>query len=392
MLDSIHVGMTGLVGYSKGLRVIANNTANLNTPGYKTSSLQFSDSCYARTDVGDGRSAQLGQGLSTTGTRLDFRQGDLRQTGNAFDLGVEGEGLFTLRGEDGQLRYTRAGQFDFDQDGVLVNRADRSKVVGLDAAGRQADISLAGLKVAAGKPTATARFTGNLSSSVTEHSVSAVKVFDSLGEERVLSLKFNTVGAAGSGAWNVELLDGTTSLGTAQLTFVDGRPAADSAKPTFTYQPAGRAATQLTLDFSSDVTSFASGNLSSLALASQDGYAPGSLGQVSFDAAGTLVATYSNGQTAKGARLLLGRFRSTDAVEQAGGNQFKPVEGKDWDHGGGGDAAFGSVRAGVVEVSNVDLSREFSDLVILQRGYQASSQVIATANDMLQELFRMKAK
>ena len=65
---------------------------------------------------------------------------------------------------------------------------------------------------------------------------------------------------------------------------------------------------------------------------------------------------------------------------------------KAWDSGTPGEGAFGAVRAGVLELSNVDLSREFSDLVVMQRGYQASSQVIATANDMLQELFRMKAQ
>ena len=81
-----------------------------------------------------------------------------------------------------------------------------------------------------------------------------------------------------------------------------------------------------------------------------------------------------------------------DAVESVGSNQFDATNSLAWHTGLAGDGGFGSVRSGMVELSNVDLSQEFSDLVIMQRGYQASSQVISTANDMLQELFQMKSK
>lgn len=391
MLDSIHVGMTGLLGYSKGLRVIANNTANMNTPGFKGATLQFTDLYYAPSNGGEHR-AQFGQGLGTAGTRLDFRQGDLRPTANEFDLGVQGEGLFTLRRDDGEVRYTRAGQFTFDADGVLVNRTDGSKVAGVDAGGRQVDIALAGLRTAAGKATTSARFTGNLSSTLAEHTVNGIKVFDALGQEHALSLKFTGTGEAGAGGWQVELLEGTTSHGTAAMTFVDGRPTPASARPVFTYQAAGREAVQLTLDLGSDVTSFASGNLSSLAMATQDGRAAGNLTKVSFDGSGQLVAAYSNGDSVKGARLLLGKFPALDAVQEAGNNQYMQANGIAWMAGTAGDGGLGTIRSGVLEASNIDLSREFSELVILQRGYQASSQVVGTANDMLQELFRMKAK
>src|SRR5690606_21548737 len=129
-------------------RVIANNTANLNTPGYKSSTLQFADLFYARSS--GGGTSQLGHGLDTTGTHLNFRPGDLRQTGNDFDLALDGNGMFTLRTADGQTRYTRAGQFDFDADGFLVHRGDGSKVVGRDASGGLVEISIAGLRVSPG--------------------------------------------------------------------------------------------------------------------------------------------------------------------------------------------------------------------------------------------------
>ena len=141
MLDSIHVGVTGLLGYQQGLRTIANNTANLNTPGYKSATLQFTDLFYSGSATG-GRDLRQGYGLDTAGTRLDFGQGDLRQTGNDFDLAVDGEGLFVLKDAQGDTRYTRAGQFGFDPDGVLVNKTDGSKVMGLDADGTPVEVKL----------------------------------------------------------------------------------------------------------------------------------------------------------------------------------------------------------------------------------------------------------
>lgn len=391
MLDSIQVGTTGLLGYAKGLRAIANNTANLDTPGFKAGNVQFADMFYTQSATSGNAQAE-GHGLTTTGTRLDFRQGDLRQTGNDFDLGVQGEGFFVLQDAQGGTRYTRAGQFQFDQQGVFVNRADGSKVLGLDAQGQRSEIRLQGLQTAPGKATTLARFTGNLSSTVADYPVPSVKVYDSLGEEHTLSLRFTNGQSRAPGAWNVEVLDGTTSVGSGQLVFADGKPTAETAKLSINYQPAGRQSVAITFDFSSDVSSYAAGTLSTLALSAQDGHGPGNLTKLGFDDSGTLVAEYGNGEKVKGARLLLARFRTPEAVEQLGANEFVAANGAAWEEGVAGQGAFGKVQSGVLEMSNVDLSREFSDLVVLQRGYQASSQVISTANDMLQELFRMKSK
>lgn len=393
MLDSIHIGVTGLLGYQQGLRVIANNTANLNTPGYKSSTLQFTDLFYANARSTPASAAQLGYGVATAGTHIDFSAGDLRQTGNDLDLALDGEGMFTLRDDQGQVRYTRAGEFQFDAAGVLVDRNDRSKVLGVDASGALAPVSLQGLQVAAGQATGVARFTGNLSNtSTTDPSVGAIKVFDARGGEHVLTLHLTSNDAAKPGSWKLELVDGTQSIGTGELDFTDGRPTADTSKASFAYTPVGGASQQIVLDFSADVTSFASGDLSTLAMTSQDGYAPGTLTKTAFDAAGTLVLTYSNGQTAKGVRLALARFSTPDAVEELGGGEFGETRGLHWQGGTAGAAGFGSVRSGMLEMSNVDLSREFSDLVVMQRGYQAASQVVSTANDMLQELFGIKQK
>jgi flagellar hook protein FlgE len=347
---------------------------------------------------------QIGYGLNTTGTSLNFSQGELRQTGNDLDFAINGQGLFTLRDDAGNLHYTRAGQFMFNTDGVLVSRTDGSKVMGIDANGVMGEITIAGKQTSDAKATANVIFNGNLSSTSDTQTINSVKVIDSVGGEHLLTVKLTknvTIPADPNdpnsvpidpvpGSWTVELDDGATVVGTAQLVFTDGRPDPAQSKLSFNYAPAGVPAVPLVLDFSTNVTSFASGNLSTLAFASQDGYGPGALTTVTVDSTGTLVMTYSNGQTVKGSKLALGRFDSLDAVESVGGNSFIDTNSLAWHMGSAGDGGFGSVRSGMVELSNVDLSQEFSDLVIMQRGYQASSQVISTANEMLQELFNMK--
>ncbi len=395
MLDSIYIAMTGLHGYEEGLRVISNNTTNMNTPGFKGATLQFSDLFYSNGGLG-GRSgghasSQLGFGLNTVGTVLNFQQGQFQNTGNDLDVAVNGQGLFVLKAADGKIHYTRDGQFKFDTRGNLISSATGEQVMGLDAAGSLTAISIADLRTSAAKATSTVTFSGNLSSTSTGQTVGSITVADAAGSNHTLSAKLAPVSGK-SGSWSVTVLDGTTTVGSGTIAFINGRPDPANAKVSLTYTPSGQSAIPLTLDFSGSVTSFDSGSQSTLAVASQDGFGAGSLTKATFDSTGTLALTYSNGQTAKGARLALGRFNSPDAVEAVGNNEFAAVDGRAWETGAAGSDAFGSIRSGMVEISNVDLSQEFSNLVIMQRGYQASSQVVSTANDMLTELFAMRGK
>ena len=391
MLDSIFIGMSGLMGYSKGLHVIANDTANLNTPGFKSSSLQFADLFHSNGSYSGFKQNQVGDGLNTYSTTLNFTAGEFRQTGNSLDLAVDGQGLFVLRNRDGQARYTRDGEFQFNADGVLVSRTDGSRVLASGSDGQLQEIGLGGLRTSPAKATTAVTFTGNLSSTSTTQTVGGVNVTDASGGQHELSLVFKNDSATTDGSWIVKVMDGTTEVGTGTVLFADGAPVAASAKFSVTYKPVGQKDLSLSFDFGGDVTSFASGDLSTLAMSTQDGYAAGGLTSVGFDATGTLALSYSNGQTAKGPRLALARFDSNDAVASSGDNQFQAVDQSEW-HIGPSGGSFGTIKSGAVEISNVDLSQEFSDLVIMQRGYQASSQIVSTASDMLQELFSMKSK
>ena len=389
MLDSIYVGMSGLNAYAEGLRVISNNAANLNTPGFKSASLQFGDMFYTPNGSSGGVGGQLGFGVDTFGTSLNFKQGDMQQTGNTLDLGVDGQGLFTVRDDSGNLHYTRDGQFTFNSDGLLVDKTDQAKVIGVDANGAQATFTLNGFRSNAAKATTKVSFNGNISDTQTTVSVGTVTVLDATGGSHTLSLTLTNNQATTLGEWLVSIKDGTTEVGSGKLEFPGGEVDPSASTITFSYQPAGQTSQSITLDFGSDVTSFSSGDKSTLAQTTQDGIAAGELTGVSFDATGTIIYAYSNGQTTKGNRLQLARFDTTDAVKAVGNNEFDVTNVALWHTGVAGDQGFGNIKSGVVEVSNVDLSQEFSDLVIMQRGYQASSQIDSTANEMLQQLFSM---
>ena len=394
MIETIYIGMSGLTGYSSGLRGIANNVANLNTPGFKSSSLSFSNLFYSNDgSAGSNQGSvtpQFGHGLATGESSFNFRQGDLRQTGNTMDLAVEGQGLFVLRDADGTLRYTRAGQFEMNTDGFLVDRVSGAKVMGLDGRGQLTEVNITSYRVNAPKSTGKLNFAGNLDTSNTDDITSSLSVVDAAGAPHALTAKF-TAEATPAGRWKVSLLEGATVVGTSNIDFVDGRPKAGADKASFTYSPAGQPAMPLTLDFSGgQVTAFASSTLASVSVASKDGYEAGAMSKFSFDDKGELKLEFANGQTSKGPRLALANVDTPQLLQAVGGNSFIAADGAKLSYGTAGNGSFGSVRAGSVEISNVDLSQEFSDMVIMQRGYQASAQIVSTANDMLQELFGMK--
>jgi flagellar hook protein FlgE len=390
MIDTIHVAVTGLQGFEKGLRAISNNTANLNTPGFKSSSTQFADMFAADSGAPNGgTSARSGYGLNSLGTSLNFSQGQLQNTGNDLDLAIDGQGMFSLRAPDGSVRYTRDGQFKFNSEGVLVSRTSGESVLGRTDTGSLGEISLPNLTSNAAKASTNVLLSGNLSTAATTYTIGGISVTDGAGTSYTLSARLDAI-VGSPGSWTVTVLDGATTVGSGTIAFISGAPDPARSSVAFTFNPPGQLAMPMTLDFSRNVTSSGTGTSSTLSAASHDGYGPGGLTKVTFDAAGVLVLAYSNGQTVRGPRLALGRFNSQDAIGSLGNNEFEVLDGKAWQTGVAQEQGFGSVRAGMIEMSNVALSQQFSDLVIMQRGYQACSQIVSTANDMLNELFAMR--
>lgn len=391
MIDAIFIAETGLRGFELGLRAIAHNTANLNTPGFKGRSTMFGDLFYGQsnfTSNGGLHFGSFGHGLATLGTSINFQQGELQNTGNPLDLALDGQGFFTLRDANGNIHYTQDGQFSFDSNDTLVSSVTGENVMALDSGGNLVPITLANLQTNPAKATTTITFGGNLAAAATSDTISNVTVIDSTGTSHTLTVNMVPVASA-PGSWTVTLKDGATNVGTGTLVFQNGLPVAGSDKVTVTYTPTGSSPVPLTLDFSTNVTSFGTSATSTLTMVRQDGFGPGTLTQASFDSTGTLVLSYSNGQTVKNKQLALGQFRSEEDVDAIGDNEFEAKNGSQWQVGVAGTGPFGKIQSGSVEMSNVDLSQEFSNLVIMQRGYQACSQVVSTSNDMLSTLFGM---
>lgn len=390
MFDTIYIGMSGLSGYAKGLKVIGNNLTNVNTPGFKSSQLQFADLFYQNDQIGDGKT-QYGSGLNTLATTTNFQPGSPSQTGNPLDLAIDGDGFFILRNAKG-TQYTRSGQFQFNEAGYLIDPNTGSRVAGMEN-GRLIDISINALRTNPPKVTSEVTFTGNLSSTATtDFTLNGVKLFDPEGGEHSVTLVFKNNSATTPGNWTVTISDELGTLGTGTLQFLGGTPSAASSVISFTYARPGSSAFSVDLNFSDNVTSFASANSSTLAMNTQDGYGTGALTGASFDTDGNLITSYSNGQSGRGARLALALFTSNQDLLAIGNNQFETVSGQRVYIGSPGDGAFGSLRAGSVEGSNVDLAQEFSNLIVMQRGYQASSSTITTTNEMIQQLFDMRGR
>ena len=399
MFDTIFIGMSGLQGYSQGLKVISNNVTNLNTPGFKSSSLQFTDAFYQQGGLSGGYTQgagqqQYGTGLSTLATQLNFKAGETRTTGNALDLAISGDGLFVLQDkETDKQSFTRAGQFEFDKDGALVTTTSGKYVMGHASGNNSGDLSritLSDLRINAAHATSLVSLTGNLSSTATDFDVSNVKLIDAVGGEHAVRLNFRSRSSSQAGGWTVTVFDGETSVASGDILFTGSGPDPAHNSLSFSYTPAGGTAFDVKLDLSKGVTSFAAGSTSTLAVGSQDGYVAGTLSDVTFDADGKLALNYTNGQKTKGASLALATFESNLGLEQAGGGELVATGAQKARIGTPGEQGVGSIQSGQVELSNVDLSAEFSDLIIMQRGYQASSHMISTANDMIQELFDLK--
>jgi flagellar hook protein FlgE len=396
MFESIYVGLSGLAGFSRNLTVIGNNVSNLNSPGFKASQLHFADLMYASTAAGGG-ALHLGSGVDTGATRVLFTQGAMRETGSATDLAIDGNGLFVLRSEAGTT-YTRAGSFEFDAAGFLISRANGARVGALGEGGGLQDIGVGGLRATPGQATSVVRLIDNLSSGDTAHEL-AITVFDAAGASRNLTLALTNNGAAVPRSWLLEVRDAAgNALSSGEIRFGgDGSPAEGFNSHAFTLASPGGEATGIVLQFGdpgsfSGATNFSAGPESTLALGSQDGFAAGSLTEVSFDADGVLVAAYSNGRTSRGPRVALAFFESPQELEAAGAGVFENRGGQRVTLGSPRSGPFGAIAGGALESANVDLAQQFSELIVTQRGYQASSQVITAANEMIQQLFDIKAR
>jgi flagellar hook protein FlgE len=390
MLRSLFSGISGLRAHQTMLDVTGNNIANVNTTGYKSSQVQFQDtlsqmvsSAGGQQDgVGGTNPAQIGLGVRTAGITTNFVQGATQTTNRSTDLMINGDGFFVLRKGTEQL-YTRAGSFNFDTTGQLVT-ADGSLVQGwaaepdgtIDTNASLTDLRLPISTLMGAAASTSATFEGNLpdDAAVGDVLTRTIDTYDAAGNEVELSVDFTRTATG----WDA---DGTAGAATGTSALV--------------FNPDGTLASGGTLTvggLSVDLTALTGyAGITSVEAVTQDGRSAGTLQSFDINADGTIMGSFSNGLKQAIGQVALAGFSNPTGLEKAGNSTYRTtVNSGDPQIGTAGTNGRGSLSGGTLEMSNVDLSSEFTSLIIAQRGFQANSRVITTSDELLQELVNLK--
>lgn len=385
MFNSIFIGLSGMNAFSDGLRQISNNITNINTTGFKSSGLAFS-SLFGHGSVEE---RGTGQGVSLSDSQLDFSQGELRQTSRDLDLAVDGEGFLVLL-KNGETSYVRTASFEVDKDGFLVVSGTDLRLAVLNDAGVPVGVSINAYRTSAPQRTTTVTFADNLSSTATSHTLSNIKVYDDLGGADTWQAKFTRTVSDPAGQWTLTVLDGSgAEIGQQTLTFNNGVIDPTTDRLTFEQASTGRSAT---FDFSANVTSFSSGEISTLRAASVDGFGVGDISGIRVNEEGQLEILYSNDQKKSLGAVAIAKFRDPQSLEERSAGLFTYTGQEGIDYLTSAHEEVGRVMSSRLEASNVQLAKEFGDLILVQRGFQASSQVVSVSNDMIQQLFGIRGQ
>jgi flagellar hook protein FlgE len=394
MLRSLYAGISGLRAEQTMLDVTSNNIANVNTVGFKSSSVQFEDTLSQMVSAaGLSTSAkagtnpnQVGLGVRVAAVTNNLTEGSQTTTGNNLDAMVSGDGYFVTQ-TGSTTQYTRDGSFHWDSLGRL-STADGSLVQGWNAVngtvstgGAPSTLTLPSGTVAPANKTTSATMTGNLPSDAAAGTKLErdITVYSADGTARQLTVDL-TADTTTAGKWNYSLSDGTsTAAVTGSLqTSGTGTISGDTA-PTID---------GIKLDMTA-MSGYA--GLSTSTISKQDGNAAGTLLSVALGSDGTLSGTFSNGATVAIARLAIGTFTNPEGLAKAGNSSMvETLNSGTARLGTAGSDGYGSVVAGALEASNVDLSQEFTNLIVAQRGFQANARIITTSDSILQELMQLK--
>jgi flagellar hook protein FlgE len=512
MMRSMFAGVSGLKNHQVKMDVIGNNISNVNTIGFKGGRVNFQDllnqNIKGASGPRDGRGGtnpiQVGLGNSIATIDVLQTQGNLQNTSKVSDLAIQGDGFFII-GDGTTQYYTRAGNFNMEQNGRLVNPGNGMVLQGWMAstAGEiNSNSPITGIQLPIGKnipPSATTKigFGGNLDSKTygdlsypqltlddgaghaTRVSISlvptknfneftyqveapsgivangtgiitldvngnvtavnggpitvtpiggtaitinppaigtgnggsfsavsltgnteftgdfkvptplftATKVFDSEGNEHTFS---TTVTKIEMNRWKWQTADEQGNiLGSGDLVFDNTGKLTSAAGTPITYMPAGAEAMTVTPDFSG-ITQFASA-ISEITSPDQDGYSMGQLQSFNIDKSGQLLGVFSNGRSQILAQLALANFNNPSGLIRSGDTMFSASANSGTAQiGQAGFNGRGNINSGTLEMSNVDLSQEFTDMIVTQRGFQANSRIITTSDEMLQELVNLK--
>lgn len=442
---SLFSAVSGLRNNQTRMDVIGNNIANVNTTAFKASRANFTESFSqvlsgaTRPDTTTGGINSMAVGLGSQLSSIDtvFTQGNRETTGITTNLAVQGNSFFVVSNGSQNL-YTRDGNFKWDSNGTLV-AGNGAIVQGLMAKNGVLGGALTGISVPIGQTTpaaATSRvsLTGNFNSEASAIVAASpsnptaaeladptnagsvlqttLGVFDSLGSKHDLTV---VAWKTGANQWDVKIDPTSLNYDSRQpYTFGPGAQsspagaatpwqisfnpdgtvdAASSNLPNVSFTPlGGGAAVALKLDPGSGsigVTSLAAGN--SAVLRDQNGYASGVLQSTSIGQDGVITGSFSNGTNQTLGQIALGDFNNPEGLDQSSDSMYTVSANSGTPLiGYSGKDTSSTIASGALEMSNVDLAQEFTDMIITQRGFEANGKMITTSDQMLQTLINMR--
>lgn len=406
---SFRTALSGIAAATTDLAVTSNNIANVSTAGFKEGRAEFGD-VYAASIFGTSRNT-AGSGVRVTGITQQFTQGSVEFTNRNLDIAISGGGFFTLN-DNGSTVYSRAGNFQLDRDGFVVNptgaRLQVFPPAGLGSTsfetGRLRDLQLVTTDSA---PNATAAVTvaSNLPANAAvpvatpfdpsdtnsfNHSTS-ITVYDSLGVAHVQTLYY--VKTANPNEWQLHNYIDGTAVGGAQTLQYDAQGALTTPATGFITLPAytptsGAAPMNLELDLRSS-TQF--GERFAINDLRQDGFTTGRLIGIEVSQQGVVFARYTNGVANPLGQVAMSTFPNQQGLQNLGDNVFSQTfESGDVRRGAAGTSDYGLIQSGALESSNVELTEQLVNMIIAQRNFQANAQMIQTTDQIQQTVINLR--
>ncbi|MCT4701561.1 flagellar basal body protein FlgE [Enterobacteriaceae bacterium H20N1] len=394
---SFNIATTGLNAITEQLNSISNNIANSGTVGFKSGRAEFA-ALYAQ-------GQPLGVGVTGV-TQSITKGGNIASTGNALDLAIAGNGFFVVRDSAGTTAYTRAGYFGTDASGNLVNNQGMNlQGYPVDANGVLQVGTVGNLAISSGsipaKATDSVDFTANLDANAkvpetttfdpkdntSYNNTYATTVYDSLGREHTVNQYFVKTD---DNKWEVHYYmddQPLTNPATQEIEFTDqGVLKTPNGKVPLSIDVPG--AQSLSIDLSYNGTS-QYGSDFSVSKNKGSGYASGEKTGQQIDEDGSVYATFSNGERMLQGQLILANFANANGLASQDGTTWAQTASSGAPlTGAPGSGLLGSVKAGALESSNVDMTSELVGLMTAQRNYQANTKVISTNDSMMTALFQ----
>ena len=410
---SFGIALSGLDAAQIDLNITANNIANSATVGFKSSAPDFAE-LFAVSPQGVSNT-QIGNGVQLRSVQQQFTQGNIETTGNSLDLAVSGNGFFTVS-SNGADQFTRAGSFQTDANGNVINAAGQNLQVYPPTNTGFNTTSRVNLVIPTGDSapvaTTTAGLTFNLpagsaaptaapfspANANTYNQSTSMTVYDSLGAAHTATMYFVSTGGSNWDAY--EYIDGTgvnpvvAGVPTpVQLKFSNSGALTgvtdtaggtnDTAINFGTYTPTtGAAALNVSYNLSA-VTQY--GNAFGVTSVTQNGYTTGQLSGVSVSSSGVVQANYTNGQSTNLGQVAIANFPDQQGLQQvANTNWVQTFASGQPVYGAAGGAGFGNIESGSLEESNVDITQQLVNMITAQRAYQANAEMVSTENAITQ--------